>query len=66
MLLLAVALVSLAGCKRAAQKQAPMAYVAVPQANLRDRVAAVYSKAGVVHNGEPVEVLEKSRRFVKV
>ncbi len=43
-----------------------MAYVAVPQANLRDRVAAVYNKAGVVRNGEPVEVLEKSRRFVKV
>ncbi len=58
--------VGLAGCHRGGRKQAEAAYVAVPQANLRDRVAAVYNKAGVVHNGERVEVLEKSRRFVKV
>ncbi len=57
---------SVGGCRRGAEKHADMAYVAVPQANLRDRVAAVYNKAGVVHNGEPVEVLEKSRRFLKV
>ncbi len=54
------------GCRRLGQKQAEIAYVAVPQANLRDRVAAVYNKAGVVHNGERVEVLERSRRFLKV
>ena len=36
------------------------------QANLRDRVAAVYEKAGVVKNGERVEVLDRDRRFVKV
>ncbi len=65
--LLAIALAAaVSGCGRGAKKQAEMAYVAVPLANLRDRVAAVYNKAGVVHNGEPVEVLEKSRRFVKV
>ncbi|MBZ5567489.1 MAG: SH3 domain-containing protein [Acidobacteriia bacterium] len=56
----------LSGCKRGGQKHAEIAYVAAPQANLRDRVAAVYNKAGVVHNGERVEVLEKSRRFLKV
>ena len=36
------------------------------QANLRDRVAAVYEKAGAVRNGEKVEVLDHDRRFVKV
>ena len=56
----------LSGCKRGGKSQAEIAYVAVPQANLRDRVAPVYNKVGVVHNGERVEVLEKSRRFLKV
>jgi SH3-like domain-containing protein len=56
----------LGGCNRGAQTRAEVAYVAVPQANLRDRVAAVYNKAGTVHNGEKVEVLDKSRRFIKV
>jgi SH3-like domain-containing protein len=67
MLLLVVlaAVLLLAGCKHGPMKT-ELAYVSVPQANLRDRVAAVYNKAGMVHNGEPVEILEKSRRFVKV
>ncbi len=43
-----------------------IAYVSGVQANLRDRVAAVYEKAGVVKNGERVEVLDHDRRFVKV
>jgi SH3-like domain-containing protein len=65
--LLALAFVMvLSGCKRGGKSKAEIAYVAVPTANLRDRVAAVYNKAGVVHNGERVEVLEKSRRFLKV
>ncbi len=36
------------------------------QANLRDRVAAVYDRVAVVKNGERVEVLDRDRRFVKV
>ena len=36
------------------------------QANLRDRVAAVYEKVALVKNGERVEVLDRDRRFVKV
>jgi SH3-like domain-containing protein len=56
----------LSGCKRGGQKKAEVAYVAAPVANLRDRVAAVYNKAGTVRNGEKVEVLEKTRRFVRV
>ena len=43
-----------------------MAYVSGVQAVLRDHVAAVYEKTGVVKNGERVEVLDHDRRFVKV
>ena len=43
-----------------------VAYVSAPQVNLRDRVAAVYTKVGVVKNGERLEVLDRDRRFVKV
>ena len=66
LLLALVFAIVLSGCKRGGKYQAEVAYVAVPQANLRDRVAPVYNKTGVVHNGERVEVLEKSRRFLKV
>jgi SH3-like domain-containing protein len=43
-----------------------IAYVSGVQAILRDHVAAVYEKAGVVKNGERVEVLDRDRHFVKV
>jgi SH3-like domain-containing protein len=43
-----------------------IAYVSAPQVNLRDRVAALYTKVGLVKNGERVEVLDRDRRFVKV
>jgi SH3-like domain-containing protein len=42
------------------------AYVAAPQVNLRDRLSAVYNKTGTVKNGERVEILEKSKHFVRV
>ena len=57
---------ALASCQRAQLKPTEYAYVAAPQANLRDRVSALYNKTGTVRNGESVEVLEKSKRFVKV
>ncbi len=41
-------------------------YVSAPQTALRDRVAPVYNKLGVVKNGERLEVLDRDRRFVKV
>ena len=41
-------------------------YVSAPQANLRDRVSAVYNKVGVVYAGDKVEVIEKQKRFVHV
>lgn len=65
-LLAALLALLLSGCKRGAQKKSEVAYVSAPQANLRDRVAAVYNKAGTVRNGEKVEILDKSRRFLRV
>ncbi len=38
----------------------------MPQAVLRDHIAAIFNKTGVVKNGERVEVLDRDRRFVKV
>ena len=56
----------LAGCNRGRGRVLEVAYVSGVQVNLRDRVAAVYEKAGVVKNGERVEVLDRDRRFAKV
>ena len=55
----------LAGCKSRG-RVLEVAYVSGVQANLRDHVAAVYEKTGVVKNGERVEVLDHDRHFVKV
>lgn len=56
-----------AGCKEAIEdSQQQYAYVSVPQAFLRDRVAAVYTKVGSLHNGDRVQVLGQDRRFLKV
>ena len=41
-------------------------YVSAPQAFLRDRVAAVYSKTATVKNGDRLDVLDREKRFVKV
>lgn len=66
-----VLVLSLAGallfsaCGRRHARQ-EFAYVSAPQATLRDRVAAVYTKTGVVKNGERVQVLDRDRRFVHV
>ena len=56
------------GCGNVTNRKVEYAYVSVPEANLRDRVAAVYNKTGSVRNGERVIVLERlqSKRFVKV
>ena len=56
----------LTSCNRASNEQKEYAYVVATQVNLRDQVAAVYNKLGILHNGERVEVLDRSRRFVKV
>lgn len=60
-------LAGLSGCGGSGAKQ-EYSYVSAPEAVLRDRVAAVYNKTGVLHNGERVVVLERpaNRRFVRV
>ena len=65
--LLVVSLLALlSGCGRGGLKSKEIAYVAVQQANLRDRLAAVYNKTGTVSNGERVEVLETKKRFAHI
>ncbi|MGA7648809.1 MAG: SH3 domain-containing protein [Terriglobales bacterium] len=59
-------LVLLSACHRGGGRVLEIAYVSGVQAILRDRVAAVYEKTGVVKNGDRVEVLDHDRRFVKV
>jgi SH3-like domain-containing protein len=61
-----VSLLFLSGCNRGRGHVLEIAYVSGVQAVLRDHVAAVYEKVGVVKNGERVEVLDHDRRFVKV
>ena len=57
--------VLLTGCGRGRRTQ-EVAYVSAPQAVLRDQVAAVYNKAGLVRNAERVQVLDRDRRFGRV
>lgn len=66
LIVLALALGILASCKKGPIGTGEYAYVSAPQANLRDRVAAVYNKVGMVKNGERLEILEKQKRFVRV
>jgi SH3-like domain-containing protein len=63
---IAFSLACLAGCNRGGGKVLETNYVVAPQAILRDRVAAVFNKTGVVKNGDQVQVLERDRRFVRV
>lgn len=56
----------LAACGHNGGRGLEVVYVSAPQAILRDHMAAVYSKTGVVKNGDRLEVLERDRRFVKV
>lgn len=64
--LLLAACCLLAACGRGRSKILEVDYVSAPQVNLRDRLAAVYNKTGVVKNGDRIEVLERQRRFLRV
>ena len=59
-------LLLLSACNRGGGRVLEVAYVSGVQVTLRDHVAAVYEKAGVVKNGDRVEVLDHDRRFVRV
>jgi hypothetical protein len=65
LLLLLILILSLSAC-RTHKKVLETDYVSVPQAFLRDRVAAFYNKTGTVKNADRVQVLERDRRFVRV
>lgn len=64
-LIAVAAALSLPGCNRR-HRVLEVGYVSAPQATLRDRVATVFTKTGVVKNGDRVEILERDRRFVRV
>jgi SH3-like domain-containing protein len=57
---------TLVGCGKGRRGTPEIAYVSAPQAILRDHLAAVYQKTGVVKNGDRLEVLEREKRFVRV
>jgi hypothetical protein len=66
----AAAVCLLAGCsgRGGSSGNAEYAYVAVTEASLRDHVSTLYTKTGVVHNGERLQILERmqSKRFLRV
>jgi hypothetical protein len=59
-------LLVLPACNRHHGRVLETMYVSEQQVFLRDRVAQVYNKTGLVKNGDRVDVLDRDRRFVKI
>jgi SH3-like domain-containing protein len=53
-------------CNRGRHRVLEVNYVSAVQATLRDQVATIYNRVGIVKNGERVEVLEHEKRFSRV
>jgi uncharacterized protein YgiM (DUF1202 family) len=69
LVVITIVILTTAGCGGGASgSKAEYAYIASPEAILRDRIATIYNKTGVLHNGERVQILEHlvNRRFVRV
>ena len=57
---------ALTACNRGRHRVLEVNYVSAVQTTLRDQVATIYNRVGIVKNGERVEVLEHEKRFSRV